>query len=123
MEPNKNQEVNTSPIQQPATSSMTPSLGAVPASSSVQTQGSAPKTSGKKVIILLALLLLLIVGMAVYILFAKNQLGNTQKTTTENSSSVLPSPTRIPTVAPLEDLEISSPEADLLELDANVKDL
>lgn len=82
-----------------------------------------PKKGMGKGIILIVILLLLVVGITAYILFAKAQINNTQKTTTDNTSSVIPSPTAVPTLAPEEDLEVGSPEADLLELDASVKDL
>lgn len=128
MDPNNNQPIETNStaqsIPQPATAPMSPQaptpVAPTPAPS---TPPQAPKGKNSKIIIILVILLLLVVGIVAYVLFAKNLMNNSQKTTTDNSSTVLPTPTLIPTLAPEEDLEVSSPEADLLEIDADVKAL
>lgn len=124
MDPNNNQAIQN-PIQQPVSSQPAAIPPVQPAAPVVpQNPEGKPKKGMGKEIILIIILLLLVFGMAAYILFVKIQMKNTQKTTTDNNSSVLPSPTVIPpTIAPEDDLEIGSPEDDLLELDANVKAL
>lgn len=122
MDPNTNQPLETNPIAQPVVQPVSTEASAPP----IPTPASVPenpKGKSNKVIILLVILLLLAVGMIVYALFAKTQMDNAQKKATDNSSIVLPSPTAVPTLAPEEDLEIASPEADLLDLDADVKGL
>lgn len=122
MDPNNNQPIATSPVQQPAVQPVpSPAQPVVP--TSPQSASENPKKGMGKGIILLVILLLLLIGMAAYVLFAKNQMNNTQKTTTDNSSTIIPTPTAVPTLAPEEDLELGSPEGDLLELDADVKGL
>ena len=143
MEPNTNQPIGTSPIQQPAApqpAATPPAAQAPQPSTPVQPFGSelraaelqaisspsgdsAPKKGMGKGIILFIILVLLAIGIAVYILFAKNQMNNTQKTTTENSNFVIPTPTAVPTLTPEEDLEVVNPESDLLDLDTDVKGL
>lgn len=126
MDPNNNQPLGTNPIQQPVApqpvATATPPVEPV-APVAPQNMSENPKKGMGKGIILLVILLLLAVGIAAYILFAKIQLNKAQKITTENTSTVLPTPTLVPTLAPEEDLEVSSPEADLLELEADVKGL
>lgn len=129
MDPNNNQPLGTSPVQQAAPQPVVAPAQPVPAPSqpvvptSPQNVSENPKKGMGKGMILLVILLLLVLGIVSYVLFAKNQMNNIQKTTTDNNSSVLPSPTLVPTLTPEEDLEVGSPEGDLLELDANVKDL
>ena len=123
MEPNNNQLAVSNPVAQPV-DQIVPTEASVPASNPlVASVPEGPKEKNNKVIILLVILLLLVIGMIAYILFAKGQLNKTQKTTIDNSSLVLPSPTTVPTLTPEEDLEVSSPQADLLELEADVKGL
>lgn len=123
MEPNTNQPLEANPIAQPVvqpipTEASAPVTTPVPASVPEN-----PKGKNSKVIILLVILLLLAVGMVAYILFAKNQMNNAQKATTGNSSVATPSPAFAPTLTPEEDLEVNSPETDLLELETDVKGL
>lgn len=145
MDPNNNQPLGTNPnpVGQPAVPPMQPMEASVPASPQIPVAppppaptpppppaltntpdiSLAPKAKSSKTIILLVILLLLVIGMIVYILFAKNQMDNTQKAAIDNTSTILPSPTPIPTKSPEADLEVESPEADLIELDADVKGL
>lgn len=126
MEPNANQPEGVVNQPQPAVQPVVPPVQqqAQPITPPVPPTPQNPKKGMGKKLILIVILLLLVVGMAAYALFAKNQLSNTQKTTTDNTIVVTPTPTPVPpTLAPEEDLEISSPEADLLDLDADVKAL
>ena len=127
MDPNSSQPLETNPVAQMAPQSVavpptqpTP-LAPTPAP---ELSPESPKARKSKVTILFVIILLLVVGMIAYVLFAKYQLNKTQKTATDNSSVVIPSPSPslIPTLAPEEDLEVSSPEADLLEIDADIKE-
>ena len=129
MDPNNDQPSAASPIPQPVSQPAAPVQSPPPTpvseAGSVSSEASAPKKGMGKGIILLIILLLLVLGIGGYILFAKSQMNNTQKTATDNTSSVLPSPTPtlVPTLAPEEDLEVSSPEADLINIEADVKGL
>ena len=123
MEPNTNQPLESNPVAQPVAqpvsteakvAASTPVLASVP---------EGPKGKNNNVIILLVILLLLVIGIIAYILFAKGQLSNTQKITTDNNSSVLPSPTTVPTLAPQDDLEVLSPEGDIIDIETDVKGL
>lgn len=123
MDPNNNQPIGTNPQQPVAPKPVaTPPLQPVAPDAPQNADGNPKKVVGKG-IILIVILILLVVGMAAYILFAKIQMNSSQKTTTDNSSSVMPSPTAVPTLAPEEDLEVASPEADLIDLEADVKAL
>lgn len=123
MEPNTNQPIGTNPILQPAASQPVGTPPVQPMPVMPQPVSETPKKDGKKWLILLLILLLLAIGIIAYVLFTRVQMDNAQKTTTDNSSLVLPTPTVIPTLAPEEDLEINSPETDLSDLDADVKAL
>lgn len=124
MEPNNNQPVEANPVQQLAPQPVPPTeVNPVAPTPEPTISPEIPKGESGKAIILLVILLLLVVGMVSYVLFTKNQMNNAQKATTDNSSSVMPTPTVVPTLAPEDDLEVGSPEADLLELDADVKGL
>lgn len=125
MDPNNSQPIGTSPVGQPTPQPVQPTEAAPAAPTPAPTISpeGPPKGKSSKAVILLVILLLLVVGMVSYVLFAKNQMNKTQKATTDNSSTVLPTPTLVPTLAPEEDLEAASPEGDLLELDADVKGL
>ena len=126
MEPNNNQPLETNPVQQPAAQPVpsTPPAEAPPATPTpAPTISPVPKGKSNKAVILLIILLLLVVGMVTYVLFAKNQINKAQKATTDNSSSVLPSPTTVPTLAPEEDLEVASPEADLMDIEKDLQGL
>lgn len=121
MEPNINQPEGLNPIPQPVVQAApSPEQPVAPATPQILEN---PKKGIGKRMILLVILLLLIVGMVAYILFAKNQMNNNQKTTTDYNSLILPTPTTTPTLAPQDDLEVGSPEADLSELDADAKGL
>lgn len=124
MDPNINQPIGINPVQQPVAQSVPPTetapIAPVPASIIPPED---PKGKNGKIIILLVILLLLVVGIMSYVLFARVQMDNAQKTTTDNSSLVLPTPTAIPTLTPEEDLEVASAEADLIDLEADVKGL
>lgn len=126
MDPNNNQPLGTNPLAQPApqpiaVSTTQPTPDSTSPAPTLSSDG--PKGKSNKVVILLVILLLLAVGMIAYAMFAKNQMSNTQKSTTGDSSAVMPSPTLAPTLTPEEDLEINSPEGDLMELDADLKGL
>ena len=126
MDPNNNQPSATNPIQQPVPQPV--SQPAAPVQSPPPTpvsEASAPKKGMGKGIILLIILLLLVLGIGGYILFAKSQMNNTQKTATDNTSSVLPTPkpTLVPTPLPENDLDVASPEGDLIDIEADVKGL
>lgn len=128
MDPNTNQPIETSPMQQPAAPvspapSQTPPSTPVQQANSASSEASVPKKSNKKWFILFLILLLLAAGIVAYVLFAKNQMNIAQKETTENSSTVFPTPTLVPTLAPEEDLEVASPEADLLDIELDLKGL
>jgi len=75
--------------------------------------------------VLLVILVLLILGIAGYLVFAKNLLNNTQKTATENTSIVIPSVTITPTASPTtaDQLEVTSPDADLNAIEMDVQGL
>ena len=125
MDPNNNQPLGTNPVAQPApqATSVPTTQPASDSPSPVPTLADDPKGKSSKVVILLVILLLLVVGMVAYSMFAKNQMNNAKKAATENTSEVIASPTLAPTLTPEEDLQINSPEADLRELDADVKGL
>jgi uncharacterized protein HemX len=123
MEPDTNQPLAANPIAQPAVQPAPAEVSAPPPTPAPASVPESPKKKNSKVIILLVMLLLLAVGMIAYILFAKNQMNNAQKSVADNSSVITPAPSLSPTLAPENDLEISDPEADLLDLDADVKGL
>lgn len=131
MEPNTNtnlnQQMDTNPLGQPsqpvaqsAPATMGTTQPSAPAEMNVQV---APKGKGGNTIALLVILLLLIVGIAGYVVFTKIQLSNEQKSAAENTSVATPQPTATPTLAPESDIEISSPEADLIDLENDAKGL
>ncbi len=108
MEPINNQQINPLPPQQPAPN-----------------EAVGPKKGNGKGTILLIIVLLLIIGVALYALFAKNQLNSTQ-TPINNTSIVFPSPTPTPNLAEAqspEDINVENPEADLQSLDSDVGSL
>ncbi len=122
MEPNNTQQQNTQLNQpvQTADKSMQPT---------VDTATPIAKDTGagsKKRLYLVIIMILLILGMGAYLIFAKNQLNNAQKSAL-NSRTVNPvaKPTITPTVAPtrIEDINIASPEADLNQIDKDVQGL
>ena len=128
MDPNSNQPLETNPATQPAPqqASVPPTQPTMVAPTPVpEASPQSPKAKNSKVLILLVIILLLVAGMIAYVLFAKYQLNKAQKTTADNTSVAIPSPlpTLTPTLAPEEDLEVSNPEADLLEIDEDVKGL
>lgn len=137
MDLNDNQPINTNPLQQPAapqpvaptappppqpTTPSTPPAQPIQTTVTPQNPPITPK-SNKKILILLALLILLIVGIGGYVFFAKNQMNNKQKAATDNQSVVIPTATTAPTVAPEDDLEIASPEADLSDIEQDLQGL
>lgn len=121
MEQNNNQPLGVNPVAKPTVAPMQTQAGAPP-STPQATVPESPKGKNSKALILLVVLLVLVIGITAYVLLAQSQLNNTQKTTT-NTSTVLPSPTLVPTLAPEEDLEVSDPEADLMEIDGDIKSL
>jgi uncharacterized protein HemX len=146
MDPNTNQPLGTNTVVQPVAavptqpmpseSSTPPVLGTSPITQTTQqpvqptpsvsspaATPEGPKGKGGKAVILVVILLLLAIGMVIYILFAKNQMNNNQKKGSDNSSTVAPQPTRTPTLTPEEILQVSSPEADLKDLETDVKGL
>lgn len=123
MDPNNNIPTGTTPFTQPVPQPVSPMQPGPPAQSPMPTFSPAPKGKMNKTIILLVILLLLVSGMVGYILFTKNQMDNAQKATITNTNYVAPSPSPTPTLAPKDNLEVSSPEADLKQLDTDVKGL
>lgn len=137
MDPNNNQPIGSAPVQQsaaqqppapaqPVTPVQSPPSTPVSEAVSAPLSGaSAPKKGMGKGVILLIILLLLVIGIAGYVLFAKSQNDKAQKAASNNTSSALPtpSPTASPTPLPENDLEVSTPEADLLDIEADVKGL
>lgn len=122
MEPNNNQPLGANAVAQPV-AQVVPTEASAPVPTPQSTMApESPKGKNSKAVILLVILLLLVIGITAYVLFAQSQLNNTQKTTT-NTSIVLPSPTLVPTLAPEEDLEVTDPEADLMEIDEDIKGL
>jgi hypothetical protein len=83
----------------------------------------SPKGKGGKVVMLLVILLLLIAGMVTYVLYARNQMKITEEKASQNKTVVIPSPVLSPTLAPQEKLEVSSPEADLQDIEKDVQGL
>ncbi len=134
MEPNNNQPINTNPLQQPVVpqpiTTPTDTVLVVPPptppaepTQTTDNQNTQSPKNNKKILILIAVLILLLVGMVTYVMFAKNQLSNKQKTDTSNQSVVLPTATIAPTKTPENDLDIASPEADLQDIEKDVQGL
>lgn len=121
MEPNNNQQINTPQMQQPFPQAVPPPIQ-IP-------QPQNPKKRYGKGTILFIIILLLILMISVYLLYAINELKNTQEMSSNNSTVILPSyapppsPTPSPKEEDIEDIDVESPEADLQLLDADVKDL
>ena len=115
MDPNNNQ---STPVPTPA-----------PVSTPIASSKPMPETpkSGGKGIILLIIILVLVIGMAAYILFAKNQLNYIQKTSTNSTSVILPSPTLAavasPTPGSVAELNVVSPENDLQSVENDLQTL
>lgn len=138
MDPNNNQQqINTqqaqqaapAPLQQPVQASSPsqapqPVMAATPEPTSTP-QAPVPKAGSKKVLILMVILLILIVGAISYVLFAKNQLNNSQKTPAENTSLVIPTATIAPTATPatVDNVNVDNPAADLNEIEKDVQEL
>lgn len=138
MDPNNNtqQPINTNPMQAlesavpaavtpPTTPPVTPPTTPAEPVAPVAPLPQAPKSKSKKGLMLLIIIVLLIIGMGSYILFANNRLDFTQKTTTENTSAVIPTATAIPTPPPpvIEDINIASPDADLKSIESDLQGL
>lgn len=95
-----------------------------------QFQNIPQNTKNNKGIILLIIMLVLIVGILAYILFAKNQLNYSQKTSVGTSSN-----SALPTAPPISespsasaaasqnDLNISSPDSDIQSLENQAQSL
>lgn len=140
MDPNNNQpaSADTNPLQQalpaqpvvaapvpsPEPTQPTPPPPAAPITAPVAPLAPTEKPKGnKKLMVLLILLLLLIAGMGVYVFFAQSQIQKTQQVSTDNQSAVIPTATAVPTIAPENDLELASPEADLLDIEKDLQGL
>ena len=146
MDPNNNQPIGTNPVPQPAVPQPAAQSVPAPAAQPSTTQPVAPpiapqpvapqnvaetpKKGVRKRIILIILILILIIGIGVYVLFAKSQLNNTQKTSTNTTGPIPQAPSierkKAPSVSEptsQDDLNIESPEADLQGLDAEVSGL
>lgn len=136
MDPNNGQEPNIQtpsqpavpPVQQPAPIPTQTPPNPVSAASPPMAQVS--KNGSKKGIILLLLLIILALGMGSYILFAKNQLNTTQKTSSEsNTSTAIPTSTIVPTEAIVispaaaDDVNVASPDADLKSIEKDLQEL
>lgn len=138
MDPNNNQPTNTNPLGQPAvpqpvgtpfSSPVPPVQQPPPAPAPTITTPAptpqAPKSAGKKGIILIIILLILIVGMGFYVFFVKNQLNTIRKSSTDNTSTVIPTVTIAPTVTPasVDEINVASPDADLKGIEKDVQGL
>lgn len=118
-----------SPIQQPVTPPAAPApvtppapVQPVPPAPSAPVVPPPPKPGNKKSLLLLVILLVLAVGMAVYVLFAKNQINTAKNAPIENTSVEIPTitATPVPTPATVDQIEIASPEADLKGIETDV---
>lgn len=142
MDPNNNQPINTNPFGQqvtpepvvnptpmpesavqqptPAVPPPAPTVTAAPVTAPVP---ETPKNGSKKGIILLIILLLLILGLGTYVFFVKNQLSTAKKTSTQNTSTAIP--TIVPTATPatIEEINVASPDADLKTIETDVQGL
>jgi hypothetical protein len=136
MEPNTNTNLNqpggvnpmsqtAQPVTQPGPAPISTGPVQQPPIATQMNNAMAPNGSGKggKTVALLIILLLLIVGIVGYVIFTKMQTGNSQKNAEENKTVVIPQATLTPTLAPENDLEVGSPEADLVELENDAKGL
>lgn len=139
MDPNNNQPINANPLGQPAQQPV--AMPVQPLQQPAQTQTSTttpvapqpvvtsepisqpPKRAGKKGIALLLILIILILGMGFYVFFVKNQINSAKKASTENTSVIIP--TIVPTAAPvtLDEIDVSSPDADLKGIEADLQGL
>ena len=115
-------------IPTPIPTTSTPNLnsdpmpGQTPSFATTGAMPETPKKKGGKTVALLIILLLLVLGMAAYIMFAKQQVSKTDESVTDTNVST-PAPTIEPTIAPEQDIEISSPEADLQNIETDVNGL
>lgn len=114
MEPNTNQPVDVNQMQHEAVQPV-----------QAQNMAENQKKGNGKGTILLMLILLLIIGIAVYILFAKRELNYMQKTSTENSTTALPSyaPSPGATGSASHSLNVDSPETDLQGIEKDIQGL
>jgi hypothetical protein len=83
----------------------------------------SPKGKGGKLILLLIIVLLIVIGMIVYIFYAKNQMKTAEKPIEPNTTVLIPSPKVTPTLTPEEELQVSSPEADLKDIETELEAL
>lgn len=126
MQPYNNQPIGINQAQQPQVQPVSASNEMVQPQSISQ----SPKKGNGKGTILLILLLLLIIGIAVYALFAKNQLNHMQKTSTDTTAPIPQSPGigggKAPSISPStpqDGLNIDSPESDLQGIEKDVSGL
>ncbi len=112
MDPNNAQQPNVQPVQQAVTEPV--QQPAMPEA--------APKSKNRKGIILIVILLLLVLGTGFYVLFAKRELNTTQKTSTDNTSIVVPT---VPTVTPAtaEQVNVETPDANLDSIEKDIQGL
>jgi uncharacterized protein HemX len=119
----------TNPLATPSSAPVPPAQPTImqsPTSTPMTTPASAPekpKGKGGKAIMLVIILILLILGMTAYVLFTRSQIENAEKAATENKTTELSLPTATPTLAPENDLEVTNPDADLKDLEADVSGL
>lgn len=92
--------------------------------STVSTDQISKKGNGKGTILLiLILILILIIGISFFIIFTKNQADKTPEVATTESNnqsttpSAIPSPTSVEEATSLDDLDVSSPDADIQGLE------
>lgn len=140
MDPNNNQQpqVNTqqaqpiipTPLQEQPVQSPSPAQTPQPVMTATPeptptVQAPVPKAGSKKVLILIVILLILIIVAISYVLFAKNQLNNSQKIPAENTSLVIPTATIAPTATPAtaNEVKVDNPAADLNEIEKDVQGL
>lgn len=143
MDTSINQPAGTNPLQQPSVqtppmpsptmpSSAPPVPPTPPASADQYSQPSAPPpqhtaTGHGKRTLLLFIILLIVLAICGYVIFVKTQADNMKQIPVQpNTSVVVPSNTPIPTAAvpeSAEEIEVESPEEDLLDIDTEVNAL
>jgi flagellar basal body-associated protein FliL len=109
MDPKINQPLQADPTAQPTLAQL------------AVEQAETPNKKGGKMMMLIIIVLLLVIGMVAYIIFANSQINQNPTSRTENV--IKPSPAVSSTMAPEQEIDVSSPEADLQQLDTDVNSL
>lgn len=120
MDPNNSSPINSNISAQPAAEQQAPVQQSTPV---VEPIPAASSNKGNKGIVILLIMVILGIGMATYVLFAKNQIKITQKNSTESTSVV--TPTTAPVAAPVtvDEINVSSPDADLKSIETDAQGL